>query len=99
MYDDYKETSCFLNLIISTYRDQIKGKYYKQLTFENLCDILQVENLKQDIGLTVKQSVSFFKKYKVGFFLLDRDYDVVYKYEPTTYTKCITPRTLYCVLG
>ena len=39
----------------------------------------------------------FSKKYKIGFFLLDREYDVVYKYEPTTHTKCITPRTLYCV--
>ncbi len=29
-YDDYKENSCFLNLIMSTYRDQIKGKYYKK---------------------------------------------------------------------
>ena len=96
-YDDYKINSCFLNLIISTYREKITGRYYKSLTFESLCNILQVENLDQNIGITLKQSVSFFKKYKLGLFVLDRNYDIVFYYEPETYTKNINPRALYCV--
>ena len=96
-YDDYKENSCFLNLIVSTYRDKFPSGRYKPLTFDSLCNILHIENIEQNIGLTVKQSVSFFQKYRLGFFLLDRKYDIVFKYEPATYNDRITPRTLYCV--
>ena len=71
-YDDYKENSCFLNLIVSTYRDKFPSGRYKPLTFDSLCNILHTENIEQNIGLTVKQSVSFFQKYRLGFFLLDR---------------------------
>ena len=67
------------------------------MTFDSLCSILQIHNIEQNIGLTVKQSVSFFQKYRLGFFRLDRKYDIVFKYKPTTYNDRITPRTLYCV--
>ena len=63
-YNDYKENSCFLNLIVSTYRDKFPSGRYKPLTFDSLCSILQIENIEPNIGLTVKQSVFFFQKYR-----------------------------------
>ena len=60
-FNDYKENSCFLNLIVSTYRDKFPSGRYNPLTFDSLCSILQIENIEQNIGLTVKQSVSFFQ--------------------------------------
>ena len=41
-YNDYKENSCFLNLIVSTYRDKFPSGRYKPLTFDSLCSILQI---------------------------------------------------------
>ena len=96
-YNDYKENSCSLNMIISTYRDNFQKKRFKPLTFSNLCEILNIENLEQNIGLTLKQSVAFFKKYSLGLFVLDRNYDIVFVFEPTKYNEPITPRALYCV--
>ena len=39
----------------------------------------------------------FFKKYGIGLFVLDRNYDIVFVFEPTKYNESITPRALYCV--
>ena len=58
---------------------------------------MNIENLEQNIGLTLKQSVAFFKKYGLGLFVLDRKYDIVIVFEPTKYNESITPRALYCV--
>ena len=61
-HNDYKENSCFLNLIISTYtyKENFQKKRLKPLTLPNLCEILNIENLEQNIGLTLKQSVAVF---------------------------------------
>ena len=36
------------------------------LNNESLCDLLQIQNKNQDIGLSIRQSIKFFEKYHIG---------------------------------
>ena len=78
--------SCFLNLIVNTYKDQIHKRRKKEedikrcsykkkddfeLTHENLCEFLGVEFKNQDIGITIMQSRKFFEKYNIGLVVVD----------------------------
>ena len=73
-----KANSCFINMIIATYKTAIekldnKGyRLYKDnLTYEYLCDLFKIEYKDQDIGLTIKQSTAFFEKYHLSLVVLD----------------------------
>jgi len=70
-YDNNKNNSCFINLILNTYQEPFlkyeqRGGNIAFLTYKTLCDILEVENKDQDIGLTITQSHKFFDKYSLG---------------------------------
>ena len=71
------QNSCFVDLIVKTYRDEIvkrtkrdsrKNKANEKNTFdaEKLCELCGIRYKKDNIGLSLKKSVKFFEKYKLG---------------------------------
>jgi len=64
-----KSNSCYFNIIISTYKESMErvmknGKRaYRDLTPEYLCQIMEVENKDQDLGLSIRASLNSFKSF------------------------------------
>ena len=96
--------SCFINIIMSTYKNAIENVYnngkrqYKDLTLEYLCEILKIQRKDQDIGLSIRNSVAFFEKYKLGLVVVNFYDQVIFKYEPESITHKISPQTLYLLV-
>ena len=87
--DNKKANSCYINLILDTYYNQFEKKkttgqrYYKnELSYELLCNIMKIQNLNADLGLSIVDSVAFFKKYKLGLDVLDIFGNLVYRFRP-----------------
>ena len=99
-----KANSCYFNLIISTYKDSMesvmmKGKrVYRELTPEYLCQIMEIENKDQDLGLSIRASVKFFEKFHLGLIVVNVYDDVIFKYIPEIRHKNINPQTLYVLV-
>ena len=99
-----KANSCFINLIVNTYKDQIgkrrTGAYKKdELTHESLCRLMKVECKDQDLGITLKQSEEFFKHYKLGLVVVDLYCKTIFQVPRTsTYNNKIFPQTLYILV-
>ena len=57
------------NLIIATYKEALENVYckherrYQDLTPDRLCEILKIENKDQDLGLSIRTSLKFFKRF------------------------------------
>ena len=99
-----KANSCFFNLIIATYKEAFNKvlynneKCYKDLTPERLCEILNIENKEQDLGLSIRTSMKFFEKFHLGLIVVNIYDEVIYKYIPEKFNKNIYPRTLYMLV-
>jgi hypothetical protein len=91
--ENYHTNSCFLNAIIDTYVSQFQKvnkngtKDYKNLTYESLCGIIGIEHRKQNIGLTITQSINFFEKFKLGLCIYSVFGKRVFQYIPIRYNK------------
>ena len=60
-----KANSCYINLIVDTYHEQfkkmvIKKKYSHELTYDYLCNMLNIVNTESDLGLSILESEVFF---------------------------------------
>ena len=99
-----KANSCYFNLIIATYKEAIKNvvvnnkKCYEDLTPERLCNIMNIENKEQDLGLSIRTSLKFFQKFHLGLVVVNIYDEVIYKYAPEKFNKNISPRTLYVLV-
>ena len=99
-----KANSCFFNLLIATYKEAFNKvlynneKCYKDLTPERLCEILNIENKEQDLGLSIRTSMKFFEKFHLGLIVVNIYDEVIYKYIPEKFNKNIYPRTLYMLV-
>jgi hypothetical protein len=86
--EHYHFNSCFLNIIIDTYRKAFEKKdkkgirYYSELTYESLCKILEIKHQNNDIGLTINKSLAFFKKLKLGLVVLLVFGNIIFQYKP-----------------
>ena len=86
--DNFKANSCFINLIVDTYHYEFEkrksdGKrMYSALTYESLCDLLQIQNKNQDIGLSIRQSIKFFEKYHIGLQVINVFHHLLFCYKP-----------------
>jgi len=92
-------------LPISTYKEQIEKKqsnnvqYYKDdLTDEFLCNLLQIKNKDQNLGITIQQPIKFFKMFRFGLCVLDIYLQERYRYKPEKESKNINPSTLYILV-
>ena len=101
-----KANSCYFNLLLATYKEAIENVYvndervYKDLTVERLCEILQIENKDQDLGLSIRASVKFFEKFHLNLVVVNIYDEVIFKYPPKEEQKKskIAPRTLYVLV-
>lgn len=101
--DNIKANSCFYNLIIRLYSDQIKSKKDRWREFRDeqgkfipgkLAELLEIEEEDQDLGLTIEQSLKFFQKFSISLRVWDV-FGVVHKeYISPSRTKQLTPSTL-----
>ena len=98
-----KANSCYFNIIISTYKEALENvtkkgqQVYKDLTPERLCEILGIENKKQDLGLSIRTSLKFFEKFHIGLVVVNSHDDVIYKYKSDNNSH-ISPNTLYIMV-
>jgi len=85
-----KFNSCFLNCIINDYKkafDITKSdgkRMYKELTYEYLMSLLDVETNKEDnIGISVNRAYdNFYSKFKLGLDILDESGILIYSKRP-----------------
>lgn len=95
-----KPESCFVNCIVDTFHDAFEKKKedgkrrYKELTYDSLCDILDITERDQNIGLSVKESEPFFEKYKLGLDVLSPVSKMLYSYRPDKLNNKISPNVL-----
>ena len=87
--ENYKANSCFINVIINTYYNEFEKlhsngtRLYKQpLTYPYLCALLDVQNVHQDLGITVCESYKFFEKFGLGLDILNNQNECILKYRP-----------------
>ena len=96
--------SCFINIIMTTYKNAIEKVYnngarqYRDLTLDYLCEILNIQKQEQDIGLSIRNSVKFFEKFKLGLVVVNLYDQVIFKYQPEHITHKISPQTLYLLV-
>ena len=91
-----KANSCFLNILVDTYREAFaNNKHYKfDASYSDFCELLEVDNSSQDIGLTVNQSLKFFKKFSLGLCVIGR-YGIIEMFKTEKFNKSISPNSLY----
>ena len=103
MQPNMKANSCFINLIVRLYAHQIKKQTrgWKEFVddkgrfqMKKLYELLKVTDPDQDLGLTIDQSLNFFKKFSINLRIWDV-FGVVHKeYLVPTRTKKLSPSTL-----
>ena len=71
--DNYKMNSCMLNLFVDTWHESFEkrkkqdGKrMYAELTYESVCKIIGLTYKSQDIGASLRESVKFLDKFRLG---------------------------------
>ena len=86
---NFRANSCLLTCIINKFykkfddRDN-KGyrRYKNSLTYDYLCDLLNIPNTPDNIGASINDVMPFFEKYKLGFVVYDCFMKLIHKYEP-----------------
>ena len=97
--ENYKANSCFLNILVNTYRKSFeKCKHYKfNGTYEDFCDLLDIDMKNDNIGITINKSLDFFKKFSLGLTVLGV-FGKISVFKPEKINKNINPRNLYLVV-
>ena len=72
--------------------------YYQNTSKTELANIFGVEYTKQNLGISIIESVRFFEKYKIGLKVFNIFKNVIYEYKLITYNAHITPQTLYILV-
>ena len=106
LIDNKKANSCYINLILNTYYDQFEKKrtsgqrYYKnELSYDILCNIMKIQNLNTDLGLSIIESVAFFKKFKLGLDCMDIFGNLIYRFRPEgELNQLLSPHVLRIVI-
>ena len=69
--NNFRPNSCVLTAIINKYYDRFNRKksngkrHYKELTYDYLCEILELENKPDNIGCTIERAIEkFFKRFE-----------------------------------
>ena len=99
-----KENSWYFNLNIATYKAANENtmvnyeRRYKELTTYILCVILHSENKEQYLGLSIRSSLRFFKKFHLGLVVVNIYDEVIFKHLPEKRNKKISPNTLYILV-
>ena len=95
--------SCYFNIIYNVYCVNFnKNSKYKNISQIELANIFGVQYgvqyIKQNLGISIIESVRFFEKYKIGLKVFNIFKNVIYEYKPITYNAHVTPQTLYILV-
>ena len=101
---NFKHNSCLLTVIIDTYYNQFNKKksdgkrmFKNDITYEYLCDLLELEYKDSNIGCTIEESLKFFQKFNLGLKVFDNFCNLIYDYTPSKMNYNIKPSTLYLI--
>lgn len=86
--NNFRANSCVLTAIINKYYDRfnyIKSdgrRAYKELTYDYLCELLELESKPSDIGCTLERAIEyFFKVYDfTGIYVYDSYLNLIHKH-------------------
>ena len=98
--DNYKANSCFLNLIVDMWHQAFEkrkkdGKrIYVELTYESVCNIIGLKYKNQDVGISIRESVKFFKKFHLGLDVVNAYNEMLYFYRPPKLNSNISNQVL-----
>lgn len=98
--DNYKTNSCYINLLVDTFHTSFsKCKKFKfNATYEDFCDLLDI-NLKDDnIGLSVNKSLKFFEKFNLSLMVIGV-FGIIEAFVPEKRNKNISPDSLYMLVS
>lgn len=94
--------SCFLNLIVDTFKPSFdkaveKRRLSETLTYKKLLTLLNYSNktATQSIGLTINQARIFFETYRLSLVCMDTMGRIFCEYRPEKQNKDIFPGILY----
>jgi hypothetical protein len=96
-YRTLLEHSCWLNLLMGLFQEQINKAYKDKLTIEKLALILDPNQPLQEShnAYCFNQVLNFFKLYRIGIYIFDINMCLREYYKPETRNKHITPDTIY----
>jgi len=98
--DNYKANSCFLNSIVDKFHDGFEARKAdgkrkcKPLTYDLVCQIIGLKNTNQDVGITIRQSEVFFKKYSLGLDVINEFGELIFSCQPPKLNSNIRPQVL-----
>lgn len=86
--ENYKANSCYLNLLVDTWHEEFNkiksdGKrMYAELTYESICELINLTYKTQDIGISIRESLPFFEKYRLGIDVLNVFGQFAFQFRP-----------------
>ena len=98
--NNFKANSCYVTLIVNTYylafEKRKKGgkRMYQELTFDYFCSLIGIENKKQSLGLSIRNSIPFFEKFKLGLDVINVYEEILFSYRPEKLNTKIFPQVL-----
>jgi len=98
--DNYHANSCFANAIVDEYymafsKKKKNGKrYYAELTYDRFCHIIDLQNKKQNLGLSINNSLKFFKKFNLGLDVINIFGEALTSYRPAKLNTVIRPQVM-----
>ena len=90
--------SCYVNLIVKKFQTAfLNSKYKFELTAESLCELCGIEYKNENIGLSIRKSIAFFEKFKLGLCVYGPFGCLMFKYKckPMRRNKNINTSCLY----
>src|SRR5690606_16377943 len=95
-----RANSCYINAILKTFQKAFNKKksdgkrMFKELTYESLFDLFELDPKTDNIGLSINKSLKFFEKFRLGLDVIDPFTTIVFQYRPQKLHELITPQVL-----
>jgi hypothetical protein len=86
--NNFHKNCCFLTAIIDTFynvfefRKSDGKRKHKELTYKQLCSLLNIEYKESDIACCVEDVIPFFTRFKFGLYVYDIYMNKIYAYKP-----------------
>lgn len=99
--ENYKSNSCFVNILVDTFYNafQNKNKLYNfDATYEDFCDLLDLDIKQDSIGLTINKSLKFFKQFKISLCVIGM-FGIIEMYKPEKRNQNLSPSALYILVS
>lgn len=92
---DELNNSCYVNLIVNKFKSAFqKHKYKFVLTAESLCQLCGIEYKNENIGLSIRKSITFFERFKLGLCVYG-PFGCLFKHKPIRKNRNVNTSCLY----